>query len=203
MDERQRDLQLGIRTIGIREWKNEDGPYNRYEATPYLALDRLFENYTLPKDARLVDFGCGRGRVSFYVHYHYDIPVVGIENNDQTFDELLTNEMTYERHLGPIDVPLYFEFNLAENYEIQTIDNVFYFFNPFSLKIFRGVLQNILKSYEEHERQMDIIFYYPLASFKRVLDESPFTLINRIRVPEVGHGKHGEFLIYRLSVEHK
>src|SRR5690625_1019927 len=201
MDERQRDLQLGIRTTGIREWKNEDGPYNRYEATPYLALDKLFDTYSLPENANLVDFGCGRGRVSFYMHNHFHIPVVGVENNDQTFDELLTNEMTYLRHHGQIEAPLYFEFGLAENYEIQPNDNVFYFFNPFSLKIFKRVVHNILQSYKENERQMDIIFYYKLSSFKQVLDDTPFTLINRIKVSGVGHGKHGEFLIYRLMPE--
>lgn len=201
MDERQRDLQLGIRTTGIREWKNEDGPYNRYEATPYLALDKLFEAYSLPNNAHLVDFGCGRGRVSYYIHYHFQIPIVGVENNDQTFDELLTNEMTYKRHHNHIEEPLYFEFGLAENYDIQLTDNVFYFFNPFSLKIFKRVVHNILQSYNEKERQLDIIFYYPLASFKRFLDESPFTLMNRIKVPGVGHGKHGEFLVYRLAPE--
>ena len=202
MDERQRDLQLGIRTTGIREWKNEDGPYNRYEATPYLALDQLVKYYSFSEDAHLVDFGCGRGRVSFYIHHHLEIPVSGVENNDRTFDELLTNETIYRRHNEHITAPLYFEFGLAENYDIQFNENVFFFFNPFSLKIFKRVVHRILNSYKENERQMDIIFYYPLASFKQFLDQTPFTLINRIKVPKVGHGKHGEFLIYRLTPDH-
>src|SRR5699024_9760224 len=144
MEERERDLELGIRTTGIREWKNEDGPYNRYEATPYLALDKLFKYYSFAENDQLVDFGCGRGRISFYIHYHFQIPVVGVENNDKTFDELVDNEASYLRQNGQITAPLYFEFGLAEQYRIQPTDTVFYFFNPFSLRIFKRVIHNIL-----------------------------------------------------------
>lgn len=199
MNERKVDASLGIRTTGIREWKNEDGPYNRYEATPYQALDKLFKVYKFDKDDQLVDFGCGRGRVSFYIHHHFQIPVTGVENNDKTFDELMDNEDIYLRRNKDIEAPLYFEFGLAENYNIQPTENVFYFFNPFSQKIFRKVVHNILKSVQENKRPVDIIFYYPLPQFKRFLNSTPFTLINKIKVPEVGHGKYGKFLIYRLT----
>src|SRR5690625_3540482 len=199
MLEKEIDLSLGIRTTGIREWKDEDGPYHRYEATPYQALDKLFKAYTFHANDRLVDFGCGRGRVSFYIHYHFQIPVSGVENNDKTFDELLKNEEIYLRKHRHIEAPLYFEFGLAENYEIQPTETVFYFFNPFSLKIYKKVVNNILKSVEEHERSVDLIFYYPLSSFKHFMRSTSFALINKVEVPEVGHGKHGKFLIYRLQ----
>lgn len=199
MEERKIDGQLGIRTTGIREWKKEDGPYNRYEATPYKALETLFTKYSFKENDQVVDFGCGRGRVSFYIHYHFQIPVSGVENNDKTFDELLKNEEIYLRKHRHIEAPLYFEFGLAENYEIQPTETVFYFFNPFSLKIYKKVVNNILKSVEEHERSVDLIFYYPLSSFKHFMRSTSFALINKVEVPEVGHGKHGKFLIYRLQ----
>lgn len=200
MHERKIDLSLGIRTTGIREWKNEDGPYNRYEATPYRALDKLFQVYKFKKDDQVVDFGCGRGRVSFYIHHHFQIPVIGVENNDKTFDELMENQDIYLRtHKKKSEIPIYFEFGLAENYEVQSTDTVFYFFNPFSLKIFKKVVYNILTSVNDMKRSVDIVFYYPLSPFKRFLNSTPFTLINKIKVPEVGHGKHGKFLIYRLT----
>src|SRR5699024_1864520 len=125
MNERKVDASLGIRTTGIREWKNEDGPYNRYEATPYQALDKLFKVYKFDKDDQLVDFGCGRGRVSFYIHHHFQIPVTGVENNDKTFDELMDNEDIYLRRNTDIEAPLYFEFGLAENYHIQLTEMFF------------------------------------------------------------------------------
>src|SRR5690625_6887657 len=112
MLEEKYDQALNIRTSGIREWRNDKNGYNRYEATPYEALDILFENYSLPSDAQLVDFGCGRGRISFYIHDRFNIPVSGVENNDKTFDELLKNEQTYTKGRRKDDAIMYFEFGL-------------------------------------------------------------------------------------------
>lgn len=198
--EREIDRLFGIRTVGIREWdRHHDQHYNRYEATPYNALDRLFEQYQFDDDDCVVDFGCGEGRVAFYIHHHFNIQVTGVEANDKTFDELLRNEEIYRKRLDENAAPLRFDFALAELYDIHKDDNVFYFFHPFSINIFRKVITNILKSQKAHKRKMDLIFYYPLPQFKRFLqDHTPFKLINRIKAPG-DHGKYGEFLIFRID----
>lgn len=190
---------LNIRTVGIREWRKETDDYNRYEATPYVALKKLFKRYKLNKTDRLVDFGSGRGRISFYVHYHFHIPVIGVENNDKTFEEALDNKVSYRHKADDILAPIYFEYGLAEQYEIQHEDNRFFFFNPFSVDIFKKVVKNILKSVEKSKRSVDIILYYPLGSYKHVLKKTPFQLMDKIVVPGI-HGRYGKFLIYRLSV---
>lgn len=61
--ERKLDRTLQIKTVGLREWGKKKAAYNRYEPTPYAALDKLFQQYKFNKKDRLVDFGCGRGRV--------------------------------------------------------------------------------------------------------------------------------------------
>ena len=193
------DRKLQVKTAGLREWRTQTGEYNRYEATPYAALEKLFEHYKIKPDHHVVDFGCGRGRVSFYIHFHYNVPVTGVENNDLTFDESQKNLMLYSRKHKHLTAPIRFEFGLAEHYEIQPEENVFYFFNPFSVNIFKQVVRNILRSVEEHERSVDMILYYPLPEFKKFLKkETPFRLINKIKAyPK--HGKYGKFLIYRLD----
>ena len=60
-------------------------------------------------------------------------------------------------HTPHIEEPLYFQYGLAEQYEIQKTENIFYFFNPFSADIFKKVVKNIMKSYEEHNRTMHLI----------------------------------------------
>ena len=85
--ERVYEQKLYVKTIGLREWRKNQEQYNRYEATPYAALEKLCQHYKIKPDDHVVDFGCGRGRVSFYIHYHYNVPVTGVENNDLTFDE--------------------------------------------------------------------------------------------------------------------
>ena len=41
----------------------------------------------LDKSDSVVDFGCGRGRVAFYIHNRFHVPVTGIEANDKTYEE--------------------------------------------------------------------------------------------------------------------
>lgn len=199
MAERKYDKQLQIRTVGLREWGNEASLYNRYEATPYAALDRLFETYSLEKNDRLVDFGSGRGRVTFYVHERFRIPVTGVEAHDKTFEEALKNKQTYRKKRQHIKAPILFEYALAEQYNVNSNDNCFYFFNPFSIKIFKKVITNIIQSYEENRRTIELVLYYPLPEFKQYLQmKTSFEMINKIRVPG-DHGKYGKFVIYRLS----
>lgn len=197
--ERKLDRSLHIRTVGLREWGSKEASYNRYEATPYSALKQLFDVYKFDEGDRLVDFGCGRGRVAFYVHNEFKIPVTGVEAHDKTFDEALKNKQTYRKKRQHIKAPITLEYALAEQYEIDEEDNRFYFFNPFSLKIFKRVVMNILKSMKENERTVELIMYYPLPEFKEFLHLStPFEMINKIKV-NGDHGKYGKFVIYRAG----
>lgn len=201
MGERRRDKLLGIKTVGIREWRDKRVQYNRYEATPYKALDKLFKNFRLNKGDRLVDFGCGRGRVTFYIHNRFHIPVTGIEVNVTTYEEALDNESNYRLKAKHIEAPINFHFGLAENYKIDDEDNCFYFFNPFSIQIFEKVVRNIMDSLMEVKRTAHIILYYPLPEFKRCMKENtPFEIINKIKIPGT-YDKTEKFIIYRLREE--
>ncbi|KXH80625.1 class I SAM-dependent methyltransferase [Sporosarcina sp. HYO08] len=199
MGERKFDRMLQIRTVGLREWRQQTDNYNRYEATPYAALEKLFRSYTVKPTDRVVDFGSGRGRVSFYIHHHFNVPVTGVEMNDKTYEEALYNKAVYRQKNKHLHAPIRFEFGLAEQYQVEPEDNTFYFFNPFSVTIFKQVVRNILRSVEQEKRTVDMILYYPLPEFKKFLKkETPFKLINKIKAHS-DHGKYGKFLIYRLA----
>lgn len=198
MCERKYDQMLHIKTVGLREWRNNTTDHNRYEPTPYKALDELFKSYSFKKSDQFVDFGCGRGRVSFYIHYYFHIAVTGIEMHEKTFEEALYNQAAYQQKMKHIRAPIRFEFGLAEHYEVEKKDNCFYFFNPFSVKIFKQVVANILSSVEKNKRLVDLILYYPLPEFQFFLKKkTPFRLMNRIVVPGA-QNKYEQFLIYRL-----
>ena len=201
MGERKQDKLLGIRTVGIREWKDGVVHYNRYEATPYKALKSLFKHYKFSKTDKVVDFGCGRGGVAFYIHNHFNIPVTGIEVNDKTYEEALDNKTRYKFKAKDIGAPIHFHYGLAEHYKIDKSYNCFYFFNPFSVQIFKKVINNILRSVEKDIRTVDLILYYPLPEFKDFLkNNTPFTIINKIRIPGT-KDCHEKFIIYRLREE--
>src|SRR5699024_10864015 len=133
------------------------------------------------------------------IHHHFDIPVTGVEAHDQTFEEALDNKRAYKKKVKNPDVPIQFVYALAEQYEVDKEENCFYFFNPFSLKIFKKVMKNILTSAKEFQREMDLIIYYPLPEVKEFIrNHTPFEMINKVKVPGV-HGKYGKFVIYRLN----
>lgn len=199
MGERNYDRMLNIKTTGIREWEPHETRYNRYEATPYSALNRLFTHYKFKNTEHVLDFGSGRGRVAFYIHHNFQIPVTGIEMNDKTYEEAIINKASYRQKVKQIKAPLRFKYGLAEHYSIKPIYNTFYFFNPFSAHIFNQVVKNIVISLETKERPMDIILYYPMPKYKKILKtQTPFKLINKVKIPKV-HNPKEKFLVYRYS----
>lgn len=192
------DDKLLIRTRGIREWRG-DTPYNRCEPTPYIALEKLFEKYKIDEEDKMVDFGAGRGRVAFYVHNRFNIPITGVELNETTIDEAIDNKRSYRTHAGHLKSPIKFEYGYAENYDISEEDNKFYFFNPFQAQIFEQVVENIIESAKEADKEVDIILYYPMPGYKKFLRENTdFQLIDKVLV-EGAKDKREKFLIYRLD----
>lgn len=192
------DEKLLIRTTGIREWR-EDTPYNRTESTPYMALETLFDKYKLNEQDQLVDFGAGRGRVAFYIHNQFNIPITAVELNELTLDEALRNKRGYRSHASHLEAPIQFQYGYAEQYEVTEEDNKFYFFNPFKAEIFEEVVDNIVESAEQVGKEVDIILYYPMPGYKRYLAEkTDFTLVNKVLVDGM-KDKREKFLIYRLN----
>lgn len=201
MNEKEYDNLLRIKTGGTLELLSQSAHYNRYEATPYEALDALFKSYELQQSDCFVDFGCGKARVSFYVHHHFGTSVTGIEMNGQLYQDALENLARYrskaKRHGGAIR----FERCFAETYDIDPSENKFYFFNPFSIQIFMTVIGNILLSVERAVRPVDVILYYPTAEYVQFMDnQTSFELRKEVKVDRLYDKNENErFLIYRLG----
>lgn len=83
---------------------------------------------------------------------------------------------------------------------IKPQDCCFYFFNPFSSKVFEKVLRNIVTSLKKHPLVSDLILYYPLPEYKQAVRRYPFRKINKIRVPGARDSCE-KFIIYRFSPE--
>ncbi|WP_100401358.1 class I SAM-dependent methyltransferase [Bacillus sp. FJAT-42315] len=201
MNEQEFDRFLGIDTIGLQEFPLQLVHYNRYEATPYAALDELFRSYELNSTDGVVDFGCGKGRLPFYVHHHFQLSVTGIEVNKQLYEEALHNKVSYMKKSGSKKSTLRFVCGPAEKYRVEPIDNRFYFFNPFSIQIFMKVVKNILISVEQNKRSVDIILYYPTIEYIHFLEEkAPFELLKEVKVPGMYEKDENErFLVFRCE----
>ncbi len=191
-----KDKLLNIRTDGIREWR-KTSLYNRYEPTPYRALKTLFHKYKLSENDHVVDFGSGKGRVVFYAHYKFNCKITGVEANPITYDEAIFNLHKYIHNKKNYNDNINFEFGTAENYDIKKDDNVFYFFNPFSTKIFKQVVFNIISSINKHPRDITIIIFYTIPDYVNFLkNHTPFTLAARVKTPNKTD-KYQHFLIYK------
>ena len=171
MNEQQFDNYLNIQTTGFQYGFPKLAKYHRYEPTPYSGLEQLFEVYELPMGANFLDIGCGKGRVPIYVHHRFDIPVKGIEMDQKFFVEAEHNAAQYLKKAGKKRSSLQFLNMVAECYEIKKRDQVFFFFNPFSMHVFGEFMNNILLSYEHDARVIDIILYYPSPDYLQYLQQ--------------------------------
>ncbi|GEN84741.1 methyltransferase [Sporosarcina luteola] len=201
MNEKEHDKLLQIKTAGTLELLSQSPHYNRYEATPYEALDALFKEYELGQEDGFIDFGCGKARVSFYVHHRFSSSVTGIEMNGQLYQDALENLVQYRRKRKQAGGAIRFERCFAEEYKIADSENRFYFFNPFSIQIFMKVVGNILLSVEREQRPVDVVLYYPTADYVQFMDnQTPFELWKEVKVDRLyAKNENERFLVYRLG----
>ncbi|MDF2086078.1 class I SAM-dependent methyltransferase [Bacillus pseudomycoides] len=200
MNEQYYDAVLNIKTVGEQKGFNKSLHYHCYEPTPYSALETLFNQYELSSSERVVDFGCGKGRLNFYIHHACGASAVGIEMNEMFYKEAMGNLERYAKKSRNSKDKIQFQCCLAQEYEIDPRDNRFYFFNPFSVQVFMNVINNILLSVEEVEREIEIILYYPSEDYIFFLEnQTAFELKEEVRLPGVYERNGNErFLIYGL-----
>lgn len=202
MNENYYEKLLNINTKGCENWNRVSIHNHPYEPTLYEALETLFENYSLDEKDRIVDFGCGKGRLIFYINYYFKCYVTGVEMNEIYFNEALLNKQNYLQKQKKMGDKINFTCDVAQNYKISDLENKFYFFNPFSVHIFMNVLENILKSFEKNPRNIDLIIYYPSDNYIQFLEyRTPFLLKKEIPIEDLYEKDSSErFLIYSLEI---
>lgn len=151
------DNLLHIQSEEIQTDGKDSFHFHRYEPTPYKVIETLFDYYTPKNNDILVDYGCGLGRLNFYLENRFHIKSVGIEMVEYYYKRALENLNSYSGKKDNIT----FLHTKAEEYVVSKNDTIFYFFNPFSVDIFRRVMNQIQTSWQEHPRTMTLILYYP------------------------------------------
>ncbi len=146
---------LKIKTSG-RDDSEADPCHYPYEPTPYFVLERLANSEYIGKRNVLIDYGCGKGRVDFFLSYQLRCKTIGVEYDERLYKAALRN-----KEAAVSGRTAEFVLANAERYTVPTEVDRFYFFNPFSLEILKHVLGKILASYYEKIREMKLFFYYP------------------------------------------
>ena len=149
------DKLLQIKTTG-RDASNSDQYRYPYEPTPYSVLERLANSGFIDKSDVVLDYGCGKGRVDFFLSYQTKAHTIGIEYDERIYQSALDNQKTAVSKTRTEFVPA-----SAETYEVPTQVNRCYFFNPFSVELLQKVVARIIESYYENPREILLFFYYP------------------------------------------
>ena len=197
------DHFLHIKTRGIQQGFHPSVHYHRYEPTPYEALEKLFESYTYLPNAHIVDYGCGKGRVGFYVNALHQLSYTGIEMDESFIKDAKENLVTFKKWKKQINRSISFHLGFAQDYRVRTYENIFYFFNPFSVQVFMKVIKQIMLSFEENPRDMDLILYYPTVAYRDFLERhTGFLLFKQIPASDKIKTDASEcFMIFRLEKE--
>lgn len=199
MKEQEYDRRLNITTSGNQRGFTDSLHHNRYEPTPYKLLDRLFENYSLSPGGRLVDVGCGKGRLNFYAHHVFGAETAGIEMNPVFYAKALENKRQYVKKHKNAEQKVTFYNCLAQDYPITARDTVFYFFNPFSVQIFIAFINEIIRSAEISPRTIEVILFFASQDYSDFLEtRTVFELAKEIQLPGFDKDLRERFLIYRL-----
>ena len=164
------DTQLNIDTEGMDE-RLADWHHFRYEPTPYEVLERLLDSGLITENNHVLDMGCGKGRVSFFLAQTIGCKTTGVDFDPKMIEAAEANrKQTHYPELSQ------FVCANAEDFVI-TDQDCFYFFNPFSEKILRSVMRHLLDAWHEHPRPFKLFFYYPshdVLSYLMTLDELIF-----------------------------
>lgn len=157
--EQQWDKLLKIKTSGRDDTKSDCFRYP-YEPTPYSVLERLANSGFIRKKDVLLDYGCGKGRVDFFLAYQTGAHCVGVE-----YDERIIAVAKENRETAVSAQKVEIVLGNAETYKVPEQVNRIFFFNPFSVEILQKALARILESYYELPREMLLFFYFPSPEY--------------------------------------
>lgn len=191
------DKLLQINTVG-RDDTNSDNYRFPYEPTPYTVLERLADSGFFGQDDVVLDYGCGKGRVGFFLSSRTGVSAVGIEYDEHIYKTALENQKTAVK-TAKTDIVL----TRAEEYKVLSGVNRCYFFNPFSVEILRKVMARIIESYYAHPREILLFFYYPTdeyIGYLMTVDELEF--YDEIDCTDLfeGNDRRERIMIFRLPM---
>ena len=189
------DKLLQIKTGG-RDDTNADEYRYPYEPTPYSVLERLANSGLFGKDDVVLDYGCGKGRVGFFLSYRTKAKSIGIEYDARIYQSALENNKTAVPRAKAEFVSV-----RAEEFDVPQDVSRCYFFNPFSVEILRQVIARIMDSYYDDPREILLFFYYPSDEFMCCLmtvDELEFYDEIDCRDLFAGENTRERIMIFRL-----
>lgn len=146
----------------------------------------------------MIDYGCGKGRVSFFLSSQTKCHSIGVEYNPRLYEKALTNrESACRGHLVTLIQ------QDATDFAVPAQADRAFFFNPFSTDILRTVLMNMLSSCQEFPREILLFFYYPSKAYTDYLLSLPqLALVDTLDCHGISDGRdpREKLLIFRAGL---
>ena len=196
MTEKQWDKLLKIKTSGRDDSKSNTYNYP-YEPTPYAVLERLASSGYITKSNTVLDYGCGKGRVDFYLSYETKCNTIGIEYDERIYEKAVENQSSSGQFHRT-----HFILENAVNYQVESTVDRIYFFNPFSVDILQKVMMRIMESYYQSPREIFLFFYYPSDEYTYyLLNVDEMVLHDEINCEDIfgGNNLREQILVFKMK----
>jgi SAM-dependent methyltransferase len=144
-----------LATVGLAHPERVD-----YHPSGWLSLRALLRPSEVGPDDVFADIGAGKGRVLYQAARRYSLKrVIGVELSPELAAQARDN---MERHGGRLrchDVE--FVIGDAVSWEVPDDVTIAYMFRPFTGATFRGVIDNLIASYDRSPRRLRILYVNP------------------------------------------
>jgi SAM-dependent methyltransferase len=164
--------EVDLQTLGLAA----DGRV-RYEPSGWLDLRRILRPADVAPDDVFADFGSGKGRVVLQAARYPFKRVIGVELSEELTAIARRNVAAADAHrrCGAIELVT------GDVLEVDVPDDltVAYLYNPFSGRIFQGLLENLIDSVDRVPRTLRLIYRTPMEH-ERIMATGRFR-VQRIR----------------------
>lgn len=127
-NENRWDRLLQIHTMGRDDSRSDLYRYP-YEPTPYCVLERMANTGMIRKGNTLLDYGCGKGRVDFFLSAQTRCRSIGVEYDDRIYAKAMENKKA-----AASGARTEFVLESAENFPVPAEVDRVYFLTRFRLK---------------------------------------------------------------------
>lgn len=146
---------------------NEHSPFGRF------CVDRVFDEINaLDDDIRFFDFGAGKGAALILAYMAGITELGGVEIESRIYRQACHNLKRLGIHCRLLNQD-------ARECEIGEY-NCFFFYNPFTGRIFKDVINRIQASYVKNRRKIYIVYGNPFCH-RSVVEDGYFELYKQVR----------------------
>lgn len=173
-------------------WSARNLPNNKYfdmerwwNQSGYMLPENLQDSYfntpklkDFIKNSSIVDLGCGKGFSLFCFMLGWEFKnYVGLEINEDYLNIFKSNfnVLKEKRHEFREKSLQLYHMNVVD-YEFSKSDNFLYIFNSFGRETWKKIMPNLMKSLEEHPREL-YICYDNSAHADQIVDNYNFELV--------------------------